>query len=108
MLPELDGADGGRRMVMIGSGDQYGIDVLVALIEHLAIVVIGLRFARLLRQLVHYCPETLLVDINTGNEAFAGCQARIAAALSSTADDGDAELRIRRLISEDCRQACEM
>ena len=46
VLAVVDGADGRRGVVVVGRGDQDHVEVLVALVEHLAIVVEDLGLGR--------------------------------------------------------------
>ena len=100
VLAVVDGADGGRGMVVIGRGDQDHVEVLVALVEHLAIVVEDLGFGRVLDALVHDLGNSLLVHVHQGDEVFAERTAHAVAAHARCADHRHAQLVGRRLLGQ--------
>ena len=100
MLAVVDGADGGRSVVVIGRGDQHHVEVLVALVEHLAIVVENLGLGRLLDTILHNLGDVLLVHIDHGDKVLAEGAAHAIAAHARHADHGHAQLVGRRRLGQ--------
>ena len=100
VLAVVDRADGGRGVVVIGRGDQHHVEVLVALVEHLAVVVEDLGLGRVLDAVLHHLGDVLLVHVDQGDEVLAQGAAHAVAAHARRADHGHAQLVARRLLGQ--------
>ena len=96
LLAEVDGADRGRGVVVVGRGDQHRVDVLVRVVEHLAVVVEDCGCSSLRRHGLRTASPSIFSSTSTSatSRSFAA-SAGVAAALPAAADDGDAELLVR-------------
>ena len=88
MLAIMDGADGGRGVVVIGRGHKDDVEILVALVEHLAVIVEDLGPGAVLYAVAHDIGDRLLIDIDQGDEFFLEGAAHAIAAHASRTDDG--------------------
>src|SRR6185437_13319301 len=103
VLAQLDGTDGGGRVVVIRRRDQDRVDLLVTVIEHLAVVVEDLRLLDLGGYPLDRFAEPFIVHVHQRHEPLTRRQAGVARALPTAPDDGDAELLAFRLGREDTR-----
>src|SRR5262249_38608092 len=69
---------------------------LVALVKHLAVVVVDFRVGHLGGDLLGCVVKSLFIDVHQGHQPLAGRQSRVACAPPAAADDGDAQLGIGR------------
>ena len=74
VLAVVDGTDGSRGMVMIGGGDEDHVEVVVALVEHLAIVEEDLGLGQVLDALPHDLGDVLLVHVSHSYKLLAEAQ----------------------------------
>ena len=86
MLAKLDGVHGGEGVMMIRSGDDDRVDVLL-FIEHLAIIFILFRF----RKFFEGAGAVRPIDIAKCDDVFAAHSIDIAGALAGDADGGDVQ-----------------
>ncbi len=91
MFAQLHGHDAGRRVVMIGRGDDDGIDLLY-LFEHLAVIAIKTGARIFLAALA----QPGVIHIAKRHDVFAGAGVGVAGAFAVGADDGDVEFFARR------------
>ena len=105
-LAALDRADRRRGMVVVRRGDQHDVEILVALVEHLAIVVVDLRLGlapMTFAELLHGAREGIVIDIDQGHEVLAQAAAEGVAAHAARANHGHAQLLVVICVGQYCR-----
>ncbi|MCX5654561.1 MAG: hypothetical protein NTY65_07950 [Planctomycetota bacterium] len=100
-----DGPDGGRRVVVVGRGDEDDIDFLAVGVEHLAVIVVGLGVGDLALDLLDGLGDLLVVDVAKGDAPLVGGLTRVAAAHAAARYDRNAEFGARRPRTENNRPA---
>src|SRR6185369_16425688 len=91
MLAQTHSANAGRGMMMIGSGDDHRIDLLVHFIEHLAVIVVLLCAGILLAPGI----QRIVVDVAESDDVFRSNAVSVAGTLAARANDGDVHFLIR-------------
>ena len=95
VLAILDGPHGGRGVVVVGRGDEDYVDLLVHLVEHLAVVEEGLDLVHLdflFAQPLHGVGHAGIIHIHEGDKLLAHGRAHAGPALAVSANDSGAEL----------------
>ncbi len=103
-LARANGADRGRRVVVVRGGDQHRVDVLRVLVVHRAVVVVHRRVFDLVAELLDRLRDLLVVHVAERDEALARRGAGVAAALPAAPDDRDPELLVRRACRKNRRR----
>ena len=99
-LAQVNGPNGRRRMVMVGRGDEDDVNVLLAFLEHLAVIVVGLGrrlVLDLVAELLELARELVVVHVTNRHEALAHGAVEAVAAHAVSGNNGDAELRVGRI-----------
>jgi len=105
VLAQRHGDHRRQEVVMVRSGDEDGVDALVHLVEHLAIVVEDLQLRRIhvgsvLLEPVVRRGQVVFVDVHQGHQVLGHGSAEAGQALVRTANHDRVEFRIRRALAE--------
>ena len=103
-LAQPQRADGRRPMMVVRGADQDHVEILVALVEHLAVVVVDLGAGAFavagVLDLFHGLGEAALVDVDQGDRPLLGRFADGITAHASGADHRDTKLGSRRRLGK--------
>ena len=104
-LAQLDRPHGRRGVVVVGRGNEHDVEILAALVEHLAVIVVGADVGGLVLDPLDGLGHDVVVHVDQGHGPLVGGDARVPAAHAAAADHADAELRVGRPVGQHGRDA---